>query len=61
MLDKLASIRKALVAGIGGLLTALTFTQNFDWILPGSTSTTVGVVITVLTTVLTWLVPNAKT
>lgn len=57
-MDTLKSIAKAIVAGLGALLTALTFAHQFDSFLPGPVHTIVGIVIAVLTPLLTWLVPN---
>jgi hypothetical protein len=57
MLSWLSSAKKAVVAGIGSLLTVLTFVNAIPFV-PANIHTTVGVVIAVLTTALTYLVPN---
>lgn len=53
----LAEIRKALVTGVGSLLTVFTFVNGFGF-LPANLHTVVGVCLAVLTTVSTWLIPN---
>jgi hypothetical protein len=59
MLDKLAQARKFLVTALGSLLTVLTFTHNLPF-LPANVSAAVGIGIAAITSILTWLVPNAK-
>ena len=59
MLSKLAEIRKALVAGIGVTLTALTFAHTWTF-LPTAWTVAVGTVIAILTPILTWLAPNKQ-
>jgi hypothetical protein len=61
LLAKLSEVRKAVAAGIGVVLTVLTFvTQNFGGVLPASWTAVVGSLVAVLTVVATWAVPNAK-
>ena len=58
-MDKLAEIKKAVVAFIGSLLMVMTFvTDSFGWALPAGGETVLLTVIGILTTVMTWLVPN---
>jgi hypothetical protein len=57
MLSKLSEWSKAIVTGVGTLVTILTFTNNLPFI-PSAWHTTIGVVLGVLTTVVTWLTPN---
>lgn len=58
MLDKLAQIRKAIAAAVGVALTALTFAHTLTF-LPGSWTTSIGVLLAVLTPIATYLTPNA--
>lgn len=59
IMDKLAEVKKAVVAFIGSLLMVLTFiTNSFGWALPSGGETVLLTVIGILTTVMTWLVPN---
>lgn len=59
VMDKFAEIKKAVVAFIGSLLMVLTFvTDSFGWVLPSGGEAVLLTVIGILTTVMTWLVPN---
>jgi hypothetical protein len=59
-MDKLKEIRKAVVAFLGSLIMVLTFvTNSFGWALPSNGEAILLTVVGVLTTVVTWLVPNA--
>ncbi len=60
LLQKLLQSNKALVSGAGVALTAVTLTHNLSAIRPANVQGPVGVVLAVLTPILTWLVPNAK-
>lgn len=59
MLATVAAWRKSLAAALGSLVTVLAFTHNIPF-LPASFVTEVGVVLGVLTPVITWLVPPNK-
>jgi hypothetical protein len=51
--------RKALIAGLGALLSALTLlTSKFGWLIPPDKKKEIAVAITFITAALTWLVPN---
>lgn len=51
--------RKAVVGGIGALLTALTLlTRVGGWLIPKDKQKQVAVAISILTAAMTWLVPN---
>jgi len=59
MLKNLGVYRKAIAAGIGSVVTVLTFvTHNFGGVLPGTWTTGIGILAAVLTTVATWALPN---
>jgi hypothetical protein len=60
MLATVAAWRKSLAAALGSLVTALAFTHNIPF-LPASLTTEIGVVVAVLTPIITWLVPPNKT
>lgn len=57
--DKAKSSRKAIVAGIGALLTVLTLVENrFGFLVPAQYKKPIGMVISILTAALTYLTPN---
>jgi len=59
MLSKLAEVRKAVAAAVGGVLTVLNFTtNNFGTFLPPQWSAALGALIAVLGVAVTYLVPN---
>lgn len=58
MLTWINSARKAIVTLLGGLLTVLTAVNAFHVILPASVSGLVATGVALVTTALTWLVPN---
>jgi hypothetical protein len=53
----LSGIRKAIASAVGVALTALTFAHHFSF-LPSTWQTVIGILIAVLTPIVTWLVPN---
>lgn len=53
----LATIRKFLVSAVGGAVTALTLIDKIPF-LPHTVTGPVGIVLAVLTPILTYLVPN---
>lgn len=74
ILDKVASFlpaewqgkfkesRKALVAGLGALLSVLTLiSTKFGWLVPPQYKKQIAIVLVILTTALTWLTPNEST
>lgn len=56
-LPALSSVRKAVAAAVGSLLTVLTFAHSLPFI-PAQYETLIGVVLGVLTPLATWLIPN---
>jgi hypothetical protein len=57
--DKARGSRKAIVAGIGSLLTVLTLvTDRFGFLVPAQYRKPIATVISILTTALTYLTPN---
>lgn len=58
-MDKFKEMAKAVAAGIGSLLMVLTFvSDNFGNFLPDNIGKPLIIIIGILTTVVTWLVPN---
>jgi hypothetical protein len=56
---KAKTSRKAIVAGIGSLLTVLTLVSDrFGFLVPAQYKKPIGFVISILTTALTYLTPN---
>jgi hypothetical protein len=57
--DKAKASRKAIVAGIGSLLTVLTLVSDrFGFLIPAQYKKPIGMTISILTTILTYLTPN---
>jgi hypothetical protein len=52
--------RKAVVGGVGALLTALTLLTRFGALLPPDKRKALTVAISILTAAMTWLVPNSE-
>jgi hypothetical protein len=56
---KAKSSRKAIVAGLGSLLTVLTLVSDrFGFIVPQQYKKPIGTAISIITTILTYLTPN---
>jgi hypothetical protein len=57
--NKAKESRKAIVAGIGALLTVLTLVNTrFGFLIPANLQKPIGIVISILTAALTYLTPN---
>jgi hypothetical protein len=57
--DDAKNARKAIVSGIGALLTVLGLTASFGFIIPEKYRKPIGIVMAVLAAILTYVTPNA--
>ena len=57
-MTKLAEVRKAIAAALGSLLTVLVLVGPFANFIPGA-HVTIGVLVAILTPIITWAVPNS--
>lgn len=59
--DKAKASRKAIVTGLGSLLTVLTLVNTrFGWLIPAQYRKPIAVVIGLLTTIMTYTTPNEE-
>lgn len=58
--QKARESRKAIVSGLGALLTALTLLNRFSFLVPAQYKKQITVAISFLTTIMTYLTPNDR-